>query len=401
MKTSPLLFAAACLGMLLFGIVLVSLGTVNTFLASSMNLETSALASLAAVLPLGILAGSLVFGPVVDRAGYKTPFLLSALLVGAGFEAIAFSGSVTLVQAAFFCIGLGGGVLNGGTNALVSDISGESRGAKLSFLGVFFGVGALGMPALTSMLVTVVTYGVIVAGVGALVLASALFFAYLEFPAPKRPQGFPVREGLHLVRDGGLLALAIVLFFESGAEGMANTWTVHYLREGVGVSPEDALLALTAFAVGLTAARLVLGGLLRRVRPHRAVFVCIAVALAGGGLLIHAESVTETFLALVLFGVGCAPVFPVVLGYIGERYPSLTGTAFSVALVIALLGNTLLNYLTGTTLAGAGLEAFPIILTSTVGAVALMFWAARWITARNTPANGGQPGDQTTDAKEA
>ena len=401
MASTRLHFAAACLGMLLFCIVLVSLGTVNTFLASSMNLEPAALASLAAVLPLGILAGSLVFGPVVDRVGYRTPFLLSALLVGAGFEAIAFSGSVTIIQAAFFCIGVGGGVLNGGTNALVSDISGEVRGARLSFLGVFFGVGALGMPALTSLLVTVTSYGTIVAGVGVLVLVSALFFAGLRFPDPKRPQGFPLREGLRLVRDGGLLALAIVLFFESGAEGMANTWTVHYLREGVAASPEDAPLALTVFAIGLTVARLVLGGLLRRVRPDRAVFVCITLAVAVGFVLIQTESVSGAFLALVLFGVGCAPVFPVVLGYIGERYPALTGTAFSLALVIALLGNTVLNYLTGTALAGVGVQTFPVILTCTAAAVALMFWAARRITVRDSLAGSRRAGDHTTNVKEA
>jgi fucose permease len=181
---------------------------------------------------------------------------------------------------------------------------------------------------------------------------------------------------------------------------MANTWTVRYLREGAGVGPEDALLALTAFAAGLTASRLVLGGLLRRIRPDRAVFVCIAVALTGGIVLLRTENVAGALVALVLLGAGCAPVFPVVLGYIGERHPLLTGTAFSIALVIALLGNTLLNYVTGTMMAGVGAGIFPIVVTSTMAAVALMFLAARWITTRSAALGVAHTGDNHTDAKE-
>ena len=45
-----------------------------------------------------------------------------------------------------FLFGLGGGAVNGATNALVSDISEKDKGANLSLLGVFFGLGALGMP---------------------------------------------------------------------------------------------------------------------------------------------------------------------------------------------------------------------------------------------------------------
>ena len=51
-----------------------------------------------------------------------------------------------------FFIGFGGGIINGGTNALVADISAENKGANLSLLGVFFGIGALGMPLLLGVL---------------------------------------------------------------------------------------------------------------------------------------------------------------------------------------------------------------------------------------------------------
>jgi MFS family permease len=52
-------------------------------------------------------------------------------------------------------------------------------------------------------------------------------------------------------------------------------------------------------------------------------------------------------LGLFLIGFGLAAGFPVVLGAIGEIYSELTGTAFSIAFVIALLGGSTLPYLTG------------------------------------------------------
>ena len=66
-----LVFAAACLGMLLFGIVFLSLGSVNNMLAERFRLDDRAIGTLTALLPFGILIGSLVFGPIVDRFGYR------------------------------------------------------------------------------------------------------------------------------------------------------------------------------------------------------------------------------------------------------------------------------------------------------------------------------------------
>jgi hypothetical protein len=67
---------------------------------------------------------------------------------------------------------------------------------------------------------------------------------------------------------------------------------------------------------------------------------------------------------------GLASGFPVILGYVGERYAELSGIAFSFALVIALLGNTLLNLLVGVISRTWGIQHVTTIL---IGAAALMF----------------------------
>jgi MFS family permease len=52
-------------------------------------------------------------------------------------------------------------------------------------------------------------------------------------------------------------------------------------------------------------------------------------------------------IGVFLLGVGFAATYPVILGYIGELYPKMSGTAFSLALTIALMGGMLIPYLAG------------------------------------------------------
>lgn len=106
---------------------MITLGAVLPSLIAKLNLSGLQTTSLVTFLPLGMLAGSLIFGPIVDRFGHKALLVPSCIIVLLGMEGLAFFESVPLLQASIVGIGLGGGILNGETNALVSDISGESE----------------------------------------------------------------------------------------------------------------------------------------------------------------------------------------------------------------------------------------------------------------------------------
>jgi FHS family glucose/mannose:H+ symporter-like MFS transporter len=377
MYNRPLVFSSACIGMLLFGVSIVSLGTVNAFLAAKFSLTQMAVGSLAALLPFGILTGSVVFGPVVDRYGYRFPLIFSSLFIFAGFEMIAFTLSFAVIQSAFFLVGLGGGVLNGGTNALVADITTEGKGASLSLLGVFFGVGALGMPALTGLLLSMASYETIIACVGLGVLIPVSVFAFITLPAPKQARGFALKNRISLLKHPALLLLSFALFFQSGLEGMANNWGTMYLQYELNMPVEHSLFGLTLLAASLTLARLFLGFLLRRYRPGTITITCIGLTFTGGLVLGLASATWQAMLGFALIGVGFAPVFPVVLGFIGDLFADLSGTAFGVALVIALSGSTILNYSVGALAQSAGIGIYPWIHLGATVALALLFFSAK------------------------
>jgi MFS transporter, FHS family, glucose/mannose:H+ symporter len=366
------LFVVACLGMLTFGIVLATLGSVLPSLVARFGIGKADAGALFLLMSFGILVGSVVFGPIVDRRGYNGMLLLAVALIALGLQGIAFAPSVWWLRTAVALIGVGGGIVNGGTNALVADVSAGQRSAGLSLLGVFFGVGAVGVPFVLALLLDRFSYGALIAGVGALVLVPLAITAVTRFPAPKQAQGVPLANAGQLLRDPAVLLLGLMLFLQSGIEITVGGWTATYFQEELGIGGQRALVFLSLYWLGMMLARLALGALLRRVAAPRVLLACLGVALAGAALLLGTRDVAAAAAGVFLLGCGFAATFPVVLGFVGDRYAQLSGTAFSVVIVMALTGGMLLPYATGALGAVHGLRASFLIVPTSLVLVAVL-----------------------------
>jgi fucose permease len=333
--------------MLSFGIVLTTLGALLPDIVTQHEVSMAQAGSLFLLMTFGILAGSLVFGPIADRRGYKGMMLFALVAIGLGLEAIAFATSFGWLRLAVIVIGFGGGIVNGGANALVADISTDQRGAGLALLGVFFGIGAAGMPFALWMLDATFSRSAILASIGALLLVAILVTLATRFPPPKQAQGFPIAEARRLLGDRVLLLMGLMLFLESGMEIAVGGWTTSYFIAELGVTSRAATAYLTLYWLGMMLARLVLGSILRRAASATVLLACLGVALAGSLLLISTSHVAVASAAVFLLGVGFAAGFPVILGLVGDRHARLSGTAFSLVIVMALTGGMILPWLTG------------------------------------------------------
>jgi FHS family glucose/mannose:H+ symporter-like MFS transporter len=349
-------FRAACAGMLLFGVCMITLGSVASDLREKLQLDELASGALFSILPLGIIAGSLIFGPVADRYGYKLLLVISALCLFAGFEGLAFTESSGLLKLFILFIGIGGGAVNGATNALVSDISEKEKSANISLLGVFYGLGALGMPLVLGLLKSSVNFEIIVASVGIITLLSGIYFLIIKFPPPKQAGGVPFSKSLNLIKDKVILTIALFLCFQSGFEAIINNWTTTYLISRLSITPSSALYALTSFVAGMVIMRLLMGSILRSVSPARLLLVFFILAFSGLMLLNTGHSFIISVAGLVLLGAGLSIGFPVMLGFVGSLYAEISGTAFSFIFFIALVGNTLINLLMGAVAQKFGIE---------------------------------------------
>ena len=359
--------------MLTFGIVLTTLGAVLPSVIERFGIDKAQAGSLFLLMTFGILAGSLVFGPMVDRYGYKGMLMLATILILAGLEGIAFAPSMAMLRASIALIGFGGGIVNGGTNALVADISSEGKTANLNLLGVFFGIGAVGVPFLLATLSGSFTHKALIATVGALVVIPMVLIAATAFPDPKQPQGFPIAAAGKLAKDPLLLLMGLMLFLESGMEITVGGWTSTFVNEELKVPAQRALIILSLYWLGMMLARLVLGTILKSASPVRVMFTCIAVGLAGALMLLATNSVTVAAFGVFMLGVGFAATFPTVLGFVGERYAELSGTAFSLTIAMALCGGMLLPWLAGVLGGQYGMRgSFTIVPVALIALAALL-----------------------------
>lgn len=377
-------FVAACIGICFFGVSMITLGAVLPELCEALSLSEADATGLTTLLPAGLLAGSLLFGPIVDRFGHKPVLVTCCLLVDAALLAVALGRDAAMLRWAIFAIGLGGGALNGETNALVTEIyEGARRASRLSLLGVFYGIGALAIPLLLAWLSRSYDYNTVLTGISAVLALGIVFCAVTRFPGAKQPQGFPLREAGKIITHPIMLVVALLLFFQSGVEGITNNWSLMYL-DSLGIGITDGRLALTAMLAGLTAARLVQSFLFSRVEPMRVLLASLVLTACGFAGLAMATGVWAAVISMAVIGAGLASTFPVMFGVLGERFPALSGTAFSVALTVALCGQTALNYTVGAVADKQGIGCFPPLAIVAVGAMLVLFAAVRILSRRKT-----------------
>ncbi len=368
-----ILFIAACAGMLLFGITLITLGSVTPDLTQRFQLDAKGTGILFSILPIGILIGSFVFGPIADKRGYKSILSLAALSMCLGFEGIAFTQELNLLYLSVFLFGLGGGIINTGTNALVAEISNQHKGANLAILGVFFGIGAIGMPLLIGLFKPITDSFTIVAAVGVLTLLVFLFYISISFPSAKSTLVETEVSNWKKLSSPLLLLISMVLFFQSSLEAVINNWTTSFLSEQHGMKAEDALYALSLHMAGMILMRVLLGTIMRKWNIAQIMWLSISLIFLGVLLMQILSSKVGLFTSLILSGAGLAAGFPAMLGLIGECFAEIAGKAFSVAFTIALLGNILINFLMGLIIQHYGIQSLLIACYVQIVLMAIFF----------------------------
>ena len=340
-------FIASCSGMLLFGASLITLGAVIPDLRLRFSLNEMEAGTLFSLLPLGILTGSLFFGPLADRYGYKYVLAVSCLLLGIGFEGIAYSLNPTFLKGFILIFGMAGGSINGATNAAVADTSADDKRSRLSLLGVFFAIGALGMPFVLGMLRQKMDYAAVLSATGAIAFLATVYMLLVRFPAPKQQIGFPIAQSLHLFKDITLLAMGLLLLCLSSFEAIINNWSSTYLIRQKSFSEKNALYALSLFMSGMALMRLLVGSMGKKLSLRQILGISLSLLFTGILVLWKGEGSFLSLAGVVLLGAGLAPGFPLTLGLVGNRYPDISATAFSFVLTISLTGNMLVNFSMG------------------------------------------------------
>jgi len=378
--------ASAFAGMFVFGIVMAVLGAILPSLFERIRIDKAEAGGLFLTMNFAMLLVSFFFGPIVDRFGFKLFLLASSLLVALSFGLLAYAPGYGLVVVAVVVLGLGGGGLNGGTNALTNDLNPGGRGSALNLLGIFFGFGALFIPFLIGTLLGWAGLVPILTLAAALGLVPLILFASSIFPRPKQPQGFPIREAKRIAGDPVLWVCAVILFFQSGNEFTLGGWISTYLHEEFGLAPATAALVLAGYWAAVMAGRLAASRIVKRTGHDPLVLGSAVLSLAAAVLLIAAPSGGAAAAGAVLIGLGFAAIYPTTLGTVGGRFAAVSGTAFSIIFTVALCGGMLAPWLAGTIAQTSGLRRGLLVPVVSCAMIIILQVVLTRVSKRNGPA---------------
>jgi fucose permease len=339
-----MLILAAILGILIYGIVAATWGTLNPTLGCAAGTLTACLTdaqigTIASANAVGLVVASISVGPLIDLKGKKTALVGGLALISVSFWLLSFAGAdFTLVLVALAMLGLGGGIVVTGANALVSDVSESRRGSMLNILNLFFGLGGLITPFVTANILG--GSAVRMCYVAAVLATAALLFNILTpMPKPTGERGFKASEIGVVVGRPALYLLALALFLYVACEVGVWNWLAKYLTDVRRLDKSTALNILSlGFALGLLVGRLAASRILINV-PALSVTLGASLAMAITTLaMMQVTSPSAAWVVVFCAGLAMAPVFPTTLALVGDAFPRMTATAMGIVITCGWLG---------------------------------------------------------------
>lgn len=345
---------AGCLEIFLYGMVASMLGTINPGLASKLHLTNAQLGYFALAQGLGLVVASVSVGPLMDRRGKKIGVLLGLFFIMASLVALANANSFVMIVAAMFVLGMGGGIVLTGANALGSDVSESKRGTVLNLLNLFVGLGGIATPFVAGNLLH--SNAVKVAYTAA-ILTAITFLIHIPLRLPPPAPNTSSQESSDVFRCPILYLLATATFLYTACEFGIWNWIVKYLIAR-GIAELTALNILSGFALGMLLGRLLAASLLIKIRP---LTVTIAASLLMAVTTLSMLQITNpTWAAVILFVVGMcmAPVFPTTMSVVGDIFKQGSATAIGFTITCGFSGlvvsSPLIGWIAGPSPNGVG-----------------------------------------------
>ena len=366
-------------------VAFISLGLPDSLLGSAwpvMRLQFGAPLSFAGVISMIIAGGTIVSSLLSDRMTRKLGAgLVTAVSVAMTAAALfGFSISRSLAALCLWAIpyGLGAGAVDAALNNFVA-LHYSSR--HMSWLHCFWGVGASVSPYIMGACLAHSgswEMGYRTVSVIQVALTAGLF---LSLPLWREKKGAAGADGgrsgpaLGLkgaLRIPGVPFILLAFFAYCAAETTAGLWASTYLVEVRGVDPQTAARFASLFYLGITFGRFLNGFVADRLGDRKLIRVGAAVMAAGAAMILMPVNALA-LAGLVVFGLGCAPVYPSIIHSTPFNFGAENSQAIiGVQMASAYTGSTFMPPLFGLIAGAAGVRVYPFFLAAFIALLATM-----------------------------
>jgi MFS family permease len=279
------------------------------------GLDEGTLGLLLLCLGVGSILAMPLAGILATRFGCRRVATGGTLLICAALPLLATVSSIPALIATLFMFGAGLGTVDSTVNlqaVIVERASGKNMMSGFHGLFSLGGiVGAAGVSALLGLGLTPLAAMLVVV----VVLIAALFKCVphmLPYGSEGSGPAFAIPHGIVLFIGG----MCFIVFL---TEGAALDWSAVFLAQERGIDTAYAGLGYAAFALTMTAGRLMGDRIVRRVGATRIILLGGLLAAAGLFLATFAPSWEAALVGYALVGAGCSNIVPVLYTAVGKQ----------------------------------------------------------------------------------
>jgi fucose permease len=347
------------------------LGTILPELSERFRLTPAQNGAIAFAQALGLMIASVGVGPLLDTEGDKIGLILGLAFIVLALVGLPRSKNYRNIVVLLFLLGIGGGIVVTGANALANGVSGAHSAIALNLVNLFFGLGGLTTPFISANLFKR-NWVRLCYTVATLTLLTLAVQVVTQMPAPAGASGFVLTQAGPILGRPLLFLLGLLLFLYVSCEvGVWNWLPRHLIAQGIPESRALNILSL-GFALGLLVGRAGVSPILIRVPPIQ-VTLAASIAMAVTTFLMLRTTKPALAAALVFIaGLSMAPVFPTVLAITGAAFPRMTGTAIGFVITCGWAGLAVSSRIIGAIAGGDPLRLRKALLLIPASAVLMV-----------------------------
>jgi MFS family permease len=314
---------AGCLLFWLFVFCDSGWGPVLVPLSAQMHISLNTAGLLYVSWSTGYLPGALVGGAMLDRFGPRHVLFGASLIVLSGISVIFLGLFVPQVVSIWFLLaiaglaGSGGGVIDAGTNGMISAVYAEKRGMALNLFNVLYPLGGVLVALIDAGLLRLFQNDPRPA-----FLFTVCYIVIAMFSLPFIPKKYMIGPGKSKAIDGTqdvikqaptllatLAPVIAVMIFLAGISSSLRAWTPSYLHIAYTQTPAIAAALSSITWVLATLSRVVAAVLIARIGSWRIVMLGIIITLIGLVTVILSPNAILATMAIALASFGLSPIF--------------------------------------------------------------------------------------------
>ncbi|GAB4368150.1 MAG: MFS transporter [Elainellaceae cyanobacterium] len=329
---------------------------------------------------------------ISSRFGLARMLLFAAATLTTALVIYALSPYWVIMVAAGTLLGLGIGLIDAGINTYI--VNDPRHAHRIGQLHAFYGVGALLGPTIATTLLAIglhwrMIYLVIASIVGLLVIGvfGAVLMHYRPMMVQIAPADRPATANFRIALKTPIVFLTgLMLLIYVGTEVSIGNWAYTVQSVARGMPELAAGYGVSAYWMGLTFGRFILGYGLKRLGAVRA--IDLSLILLSTGLLMW-WWFPQLWLTLPLLGFSLAAIFPSTIWLIPHRLPgAIVPAAVGFVTSVASLGAATVPSIVGWIANEAGLEIIPPLMLPLAGLLVVLHrWLLGFKVVEDSPAS--------------